>query len=255
MGVPSGLTGVVLFIVLLWPGFAYTSVRARRRPDRRLTPLQETVTIVIASLTALAVTGVLFGIVRALWPGVTPDFGRLLFHSRAYLQAHYVRTGWWAAGLIAVAVLGSIGVAVAQSSERLGSIRGLSWLVPPPDPSTMSAWWVAFSNRDLRKEEIHVGCTLDDGSYVAGRLYTFSQAADDIADRDLVLRAPISVRPARAAHAEVIDRAALMTISARHIVTMTVTYVKRAVPIPVPPSPARPGKESAAAPASATQGP
>jgi hypothetical protein len=254
--VPSGLAAVVLFIVLLWPGFAYSSVRARRRPDRRLTPLQETVSIVTASLMALALTGVLFGIIRVLWPGGTPDVGRLLFHPHAYLEANYVRTGWWAAGFMAVAVLGSAGVAAAQSSDRLGRVRGLSRLVAPPDPSTMSSWWIAFSNRDSRKVEIHVGCTLDDGSYVSGRLYSFSQVADDNADRDLLLRDPISVRPARGSRATVVDRAGLMAISARHILTMTVTYVGRPAPSAVPPSPAPPSvQESAAAPAPGPPGP
>jgi hypothetical protein len=230
MAIPSDLTGVVLFIVLLWPGFAYSTIRARRRPDRQLTPLRETVVIIIASLTALAATGVVFGIVRAFWPSVTPDVRSLIFRPHAYLQTHYVSTAWWAAGFLAVAILGAIGVAVVQSSEHVAGIRGLGWLAAPPDSSTMSAWWIAFSGRDVRREQIHVGCQLDDGSYVSGRLATYSQVAEDSADRDLVLRAPISVRPAGGARLEVIERAALMTLSARHIVTMTVTYVRRNPP-------------------------
>src|SRR5208283_77181 len=45
VGIPSGLSGVLAFIVLLWPGFAYNSVRSRRRPARQLTTLQETAVI------------------------------------------------------------------------------------------------------------------------------------------------------------------------------------------------------------------
>jgi hypothetical protein len=57
MEIPSGLTGVLAFVVLLWPGFAYNSIRGRRRPVQQLTSLQETIVIVTASLTAVAVTG------------------------------------------------------------------------------------------------------------------------------------------------------------------------------------------------------
>lgn len=232
MNVPSGLTGAVLFIVLLWPGFAYFSIRARNSPDRQLTSLQEIVTIVSASLIAIAATGVLFGIIRVAWPGETPDVRSLLFQPRTYLQAHYVRTGWWALILLTVAVLGSICAAEVQSNPRMKRFRRLSWLTAAPDPSTMSGWWIAFSGRDPHKEHVYVGCTIDDGSYVSGRLHSFSQVAEDSADRDLVLRAPISVRPVGAKQTEAIKDAALMTISARHIVTVTVTYVR----IPAPPA-------------------
>jgi hypothetical protein len=215
--IPSDLTGVLLFIVLLLPGFAYNSVRGRRRPARQLTTLQETVVIVIASLVSLAATGLVFAAIRALWPGATPDVRSLIFRPHAYLEAHYVSTAWWSAGFLVVAIVGALGAAALPATA--------------PDPSTMSSWWIAF---DGRAEEIHVGCALDDGSYVSGRLASYSQVAEDTADRDLVLRAPLSVRPPGGSELRPLDRAALMTISARHIVTMTVTYVRRPAPAPAP---------------------
>ena len=237
MGIPSGLTGVLAFVVLLWPGFAYNSIRARHRPERQLTPLQETIAIVTASLTAVAVTGMVFGVVRVIWPGGTPDVRSLLFQPHAYLQAHYVATAWWAGAFIVVAVFGAVGVAFAQASVRLGDIGLFRLLAPLPDPSSMSAWWIAFSGRDPSKEEIHVGCTMDNGSFISGRLYSYSQLGEDSADRDLVLRAPLSVRAAGSQEAQPIERAALITVSARNIVSMTVTYVRKpAPPVPVPTS-------------------
>jgi hypothetical protein len=238
MGIPSGLSGVLAFIVLLWPGFAYNSARSRRRPDRQLTTLQETAVIVTASLTAVVLTAVPFGIIRAIWPGVTPDLRSLLFRPRPYLQVHYVSTGWWAAAFMAVAILGAVGIAQAQSSARIADVRWLRWLARPPDPSTMSAWWIAFSAHGQGKVEVHVGCTLGDGSYVTGRLHSYSKQGTDAPDRDLVLRAPISVRAAGGRQAQEIQRAALMAISARNIVTMTVTYVRKPVPAASAPAPA-----------------
>lgn len=250
MGIPSDLTGLLLFVILLLPGFAYNSVRARRRPDRRLTSLQETVVIVTASLAALIVTGVLFAIIRALFPTVTPDVRAALFSTHAYLQAHYTRAAWWAVALLAAAILGAMGVAEAQESQWLSRRRYLQWLAAPPDPSTQSGWWIAFRPGLNAGHDVHVGCTLDDGSYVSGRLRSYSQVAEDTADRDLVLRAPIKVRPRGAAEASELANVTWMTISARHIVTMAVTYVSR-----VPPAQPAPQQQQAAPPPQAPEAP
>ena len=258
MEIPSDLTGLLFFIVLLWPGFAYNSVRARRRPNRQLTSLQETVLIVTASLAALVAAGVVFGIIRALLPGVTPDVRAALFSTHDYLQAHYVRTGWWAIAFLAFATLGAMGVAEAQSSEWLTRNRYLRRLAAPPDASTVSAWWIAFNPGARAGHEVHVGCVLDDGSYVSGRVHSYSQVAEDTADRDLVLRAPITVRLPGATDAHEAQRVTLVTISARHIVTMTVTYVNRVrphQPVPAPgPSPGA-APSAPAPPASAPHDP
>lgn len=228
MGIPSDLTGLLLFVVLLLPGFAYNSIRARRRPDRQLTGLQETVIIVTASLAALAVTGVVFAVIRALLPGVTPDVRAALFRTHAYLQVHYVHAAWWAAAFLAVAIAGAAGVATAQESRWLRRSRYLRGLAAPPDPSTQSGWWIAFRPGLDAGYQVHVGCTLDDGSYVSGRLRSYSQVAEDTPDRDLVLRGPIMVRPRGVAEAREVPNVTWMTLSARHIVTMAVTYVARA---------------------------
>jgi hypothetical protein len=234
VGVPSSMVGLVLFVVLLWPGFAYTAVRARRLPERQFSVLRETVSIVATSLTAIAVVGALFAGVRVFWPGSTPDLGRLLFDTRAYVRTHHVSVGWWGFGLLVLAVIGSAGVAAAQSSERLGRVSWLRWLVFSPDRSSMSSWWLAFTEWSPDEVDIHLGCTLDDGSYVRGRLFSYSQLAEDVADRDLTLVAPIEVRPKGGDKVETVDRAGLMIISARHLVTMTVTYVPKTPATPAP---------------------
>ena len=255
MGIPSDLTGLLLFIILLWPGFAYNSVRARRRPDRQLTSLQETVIIVTASLAALVGTGAIFAIIRVLLPGVTPDVRAALFSTHAYLQGHYVRTAWWAVTFLAVAVLGAMGVAEVQEGQWLRRSRYLRGLAAPPDPSTQSGWWIVFRPGLDAGHGVHVGCTLDDGSYVSGRLRSYSQVAEDTADRDLVLRAPIKVRPRGAAEAQEVQNVTWMMISARHIITMALTYVSRAPssqPAPHQP-PAAPAPQ--APPAQPPQGP
>lgn len=245
MGVPSSMVGLLLFVVLLWPGFAYTAVRARRLPERQVSVLRETVSIVATSLTTIVLVGVLFAGVRSLWPGSTPDSGRLLFDTRAYLRAHYVSVGWWGLGLLVLAVIGSAGVAVAQSSERLGRVSWLRWLAFSPDRSSMSSWWLAFTEWNPDEVDIHLGCTLDDGCYVRGRLFSYSQLAEDVADRDLTLVAPIEVRPKGGDKVETVDQAGLMIISARHLVTMTVTYVPKNLAAATTPSQTAPPQAAA----------
>ena len=93
---------------------------------------------------------------------------------------------------------------------------------------------------------VHVGCTLDNGSYVSGRLRSYSQVAEDTADRDLVLSPPIKVRPPGAGEAQEIQRVSWMTISARHIVTMAVTYVRKPPAALSPPSRATPAAQPVA---------
>src|SRR4051794_8325452 len=193
MTVPSNLLGLLLFVLLLWPGFAYSSIRARRLPERQVSALRETVSIVVISLTALAVVLALFGLVGLVSPGRMPSVELLIFAPEPYLRTHYVSVAWWGVGMLAVAVVGSALVAAFLTSSRFARVRLVGQLAAP-DPSTMSAWWAAFSARNEDEVEIHVGCTIDDGSYVVGKLYSYSQLAADTADRELLLTAPLRVR-------------------------------------------------------------
>lgn len=93
---------------------------------------------------------------------------------------------------------------------------------------------------------MHVGCTLDNGSYISGRLHSFSQVAEDTADRDLVLRPPIKIRPPGATDAQEVQRVSRMTITARHIITMTVTYVRKIPATQSPPAQAEPAAQPVA---------
>lgn len=48
---PTTLTGLLLFVVLLLPGFAYLVGKERNGTERRMSPFRETVAIVAASVT------------------------------------------------------------------------------------------------------------------------------------------------------------------------------------------------------------
>src|ERR1051326_9168605 len=206
-----------MFVALMLPGFAYVAVRSRTGPERPMSRLRETITVVGASLVALTAVLALAGLVRVLLPGHTPSVGELLSDPHAYALRHYVTLTWWAVALLAVAIGGAAGAAWLRSLLAGG----------PPHPSQMSSWWLAFTEYHADRFDIHVGCTLENGSYVTGIVYAYPQTILDTPDRDLVLRPPITVRPADAAQTTPLANVGLMTVSARRIVTMTVGYVPR----------------------------
>ena len=71
--------------------------------------------------------------------------------------------------------------------------------------------------------EVHVGCTLDDGTYVRGRLRSFNNSADDAPDRELILGAPIAYRSSEEDEEQEYPVSAVC-VAARHVVTLFVFY-------------------------------
>ncbi len=77
---PTTLSSLLIFVVLLLPGFAYLVGKERHGTERHTSPFRETVAIVAASITSeLAVLG-LFAAVRTVFPSWTPDVGALIRH-------------------------------------------------------------------------------------------------------------------------------------------------------------------------------
>lgn len=216
---PTTLSGLLLFVVLLLPGFAYLVGKERSGTERQASPFRETVAIVAASITSELVVLGLFAIVRWQWPTSTPDVGALLNHSGAYWRGHYHQVAAWSIGMLAVAV------ALAYTATVPAVRRRTKWLPftePYPHDSTVSAWWILFE-RWAGNRQIDVGCILDDGSYIRGNLHTFNNSADDSPDRELILRHPISYRPPGDDKDHEYPASAAC-VNARRIVTMFVTY-------------------------------
>jgi len=111
---PTTLTGLLLFVALLLPGFAYLVGKERHGTEWHTSPFRETVAIVAAGVTSeLAVLG-LFAAVRATFPSWTPDVGALIRHGGGtYAISHY--RSLTALGLI-----------------LLGASTGLAYLVTVP---------------------------------------------------------------------------------------------------------------------------
>ena len=229
---PTSLVGLLLFVGLLAPGFCYLLRREREVPNRPVSVFRETVTLVLTSLACDAAVAVGFGLVRVLLPRQTPDVGALVRGPSSYGRQHYATLAWWALGLLAVACLLATVMASADFSAKVGAglhrVPGLGWLAPPARGVRFrSAWWRVFKDHPHRGHRIYVGCSLEDGSYVAGWLFSHAVDYEETADRDLVLGAPLRFRPAGAEDREApeLENVAAVVVSARRIVELFVTYV------------------------------
>lgn len=207
---PSTLTGLLLFVALMLPGFAYLVGKERAGTERRTSVFRETISVLAAGVSADLIVVVVAAPVWSSWI----DFGRLATEPRAYWREDPLLLAGWLIGLLMVATL-------------LGSLA--TWpkvrrLLPReyPHPSAVSSWWMIFEQFD-RNGCKYVGGELDNGSYIEGWLASFNTIADDIEDRDLVLEEPIKFRPAGST-STVPYGAHIACVSARRIVTVFVTY-------------------------------
>lgn len=222
---PTTLTGLLLFVALLLPGFAYLVGKERHGTERRLSPFRETVAIVAASVTSELVVLVVFAVIRTLWPSITPNVGAFLREGGVYLRGggpghpgHYGQFAIWGLGLLTSAVL------LAYLATKPSIRRHLERLTGPyPHDSTVSAWWVLFE-RWARNRNVELTCMLDDGSAIRGKFGSFNISADDSPDRDLILQKPLYYRPAGASEETLYDLAGAVCCPARRIVALFVQY-------------------------------
>jgi hypothetical protein len=226
---PSSLLGLVLFVVLLAPGFAYGLRHERMVPQRQSSPFRETLRVVFASVICLTITGLIFAGLRWLFPERTVDVGALVRDPGDFARSMHVELAWWFLALIALATaLGAIAAdrRLARVVQRVGRWKPARWVTASSktDIQRTSVW-----NTILRLYEgrdpgpVDVGAQLDDGSYVRGWLYTHSVRTIDDENRDLVLHAPLFLTTA--AGTEVKLNTQFMVVSARRIVRLDVTHM------------------------------
>lgn len=241
---PTTLTGLILFVILLVPGFAYLVGSERFGVHHRFSPFRELVSIVMASITAeVVVLAVFLALSATSW---TPDVVAFVDDPAAYTRAHPGEVGGWSVGMLLVAAAG------AYVSTWPKVRDGMTWLrshrsSSPPVAQRASAWYQLFN--DLPKgDQVHVALLLDDGSYLDGYLGSFDVAAEDTPDRDLILDAPITYRPAGDTETHP-WHASSVAVPARHMTVLAVTYLDPDAPDPettVTPSPSEEGVSAAA---------
>jgi hypothetical protein len=220
---PSTLAGLAIFVISLAPGLTYVMTRQRVAPQQTMTAIRETAQLICVSLFLDIAILILFAGVRALWPSGTPDIDRLVREPAVYLRESYSLVWIWSVALLAVAVVTAALIGSGLMRGILSRLPGVG--VRPavtPHESGVSAWWLLFQEKPGRR--IHVGCNLDDGSYVSGWLAAFSTTVDDTGDRDLTLAAPLRYRPKGVAVTEELANTSAVVVSARKITLLHVSY-------------------------------
>jgi hypothetical protein len=200
---PTTLTGLLLFVVLLLPGMTYVAIRERHTPEQRRSPFRETATVATVSIAANAFALGIFALVRVAWQRGTPDVGEIVRDADSYLNDNYAQVALWGAGVLAFSIV-SAAIAAKVIVRR------------DPHPSAMSSWWLLFRTwlTEMKKEEqrddlfVRAACYLADGSVVEGTVSDFNRLTDETPDRDLILVGPIMMRDADGTRSELEHHAA-----------------------------------------------
>ncbi len=219
--IPTTITGILILLVLILPGFVYVSLRERHQPSHRLSVFRETSVVLAATLVSYLLPLALTILLAFLWHGFRDQLAAALSSVAAVQAAHPFRM--IAFGLCWV-LLGSVVAAILASKRVSGR-----WTAPRGG----SAWWALFRPKSLIDEgliegqdyKVGVTATLDDGSTVTGMLYSWNRDGDDRPDRDLVLQAPLWVQAADSRKVRQLD-AELMSFSARSIRDISVKYYR-----------------------------
>lgn len=212
---PDTLFSLAVLIVLVIPGVVFAVQVDNRRPTRDLSSLRELAIIAGMGVICNSFTLLIFGIIRASFPAITPDVGSIERNGTGYIKLHFVSVGWWFVGLSLV----SCGVAYV-----LGRFMpGIAGKVTSGKIAFNSAWWEAFHmHPDAYK---YIGCQLQDDSYISGYLMRYSTEADETTDRDLALSAPISYQSDKDTQPRILDNVGAVIISASQLKFLTVTHI------------------------------
>lgn len=162
MGPPTNLLGLVLFVGLIVPGFAYLSARDTLAAERHRSPLRELAAVVMVSIACDVLAAGLFGAWRAAAPGTSLDLGGLVRGGGAFAELHYLSVAVHAMAFVLVASL--LGALAGLAVGRRTSV-GSRAIVPA------SGWTRAFSLHADSWKELH--CELQDGTVVSGILYSW----------------------------------------------------------------------------------
>ncbi|MEV0650018.1 DUF6338 family protein [Phytomonospora sp. NPDC050363] len=180
---PSTVQGLLVLIVGALPGFVFVLARRRRFPAMPESLLREATQVVAASLLACLASGAVLSV--AGWVGVpAPHVRAWILEPRLYLADNLGLLAVWTTTGLLLAVVGAAAAGRYLPSPR-GRIR----------PS--SAWWDSFQREPdtCGAAATFVRCHLNNGSYVAGTLESFTSQEIPGHPRELVLEAPLTFRP------------------------------------------------------------
>ncbi|HEX4705498.1 MAG TPA: DUF6338 family protein, partial [Pseudonocardiaceae bacterium] len=99
------MAGLLIFLVLLGPGFVYTLRMSRIRPEADDTPVREVLILAAASLACDVTALSCFFLFRIILPQVTPSVGGLVNGGSKYARDNYKLVGSWLFILYGLSIL------------------------------------------------------------------------------------------------------------------------------------------------------
>ncbi len=247
---PATITGLILFVVLLAPGFAFLVRTETRLPSREYSVLRETGIVVTTSLMFDGVILLLFGLLRGLAAGLTPDVGEFVRSPSDFFGDHYVQVLAWGSVLLLLAMalawlaavpplwIDSLLANAMEQVNKMTSNHRLKRLVEPRLLSTRT--WVGRRRREPIVTEsgwsrvmhakpdrhVFVGLRLVDGAWLYGELNSINASLVESGDRSLILEGPVQLRPP-GKETKVDERdVGFLVVQADQIKTMEVHYLK-----------------------------
>jgi hypothetical protein len=213
---PSTLTGLLIFVALLVPGFVHYTWRRRTVPLRPDSTLVETANLVTVSLLANVLALGLFGIGRAVRPNVFLDPRELIRSPGEFIADNLLAASITGVGLLVTAV----GIAWAIAARVRPISKVASWFTPAIVDAP--GWFHVFESA-TPEQYVHVGCTLAEGGYISGIVDWYSTEVEESDHRSLVLAPPFHrVTGEGEVETSAVER---IVLSARDIRVMEVTYL------------------------------
>jgi hypothetical protein len=213
--IPTTLTGILLLLILLLPGFVFVTLRERHQPTRKLSIFRETSVVLAATTASYFLPALLTGVLVVCWPAFRSEVAAGLSNPANYASHHAFRL----TGATLIWVLSGTGIGAALGTKRLAP-----FLLGTPGGS---AWWKLFepNPRPVMGEfSTEVTATLDDGAVITGTLYSWNRDAEDGPDREFTLQPPLWLQGPEQEEFIELDAAAI-TLSARVIRYLTVRYI------------------------------
>jgi len=176
---PTSTVALVLFALVVLPGLLHESFRRARRAGRHDSAFVESARVVVGGVLVGLVAATLFGLLR-LYAADALLSPAAALAEHGYLPRHLPLAAWSLAVYLALATAGALALAQVGPRLRGGSVVGHSA-------------WVQLHARGPAGAEPHAWVRMDDGTEWSGRLREFS-TDQDVADRELALGQPLSVR-------------------------------------------------------------
>lgn len=211
--IPTTVTGILILLVLLLPGFVFVTFREQHRPTRRLSTFRETSVVLAATTVSYAVPLLLVVCLALLVPPARAELGSALVEPLDYWRLHPFRT--LAMGGLVLVVGATVAAFLGSSrSALLSGTRG------------GSAWWEVFgtgSTLAAGTATTQVTATLEDGSEITGVLHSWSRDGEDGPDRDFVLVDPLWIQPPGRSEVRRLEAESIV-ISARRLRYLSARY-------------------------------